>query len=535
MSDAIRILVVDDEVDLERLMLQQMRREIRRNRYEFEFVYNGEEALERLQANSDIDIVLSDINMPKMDGLALLRQIAEADHDLRAVVVSAYGDMKNIRTAMNHGAFDFVIKPIDFDDLKVTIERTAQDLERWREAQQAHDRFITIQHELGVAQSMQQSILPHEFPTTRPHTDHYDIHANMEAARSVGGDYYDVYTFDDERFGLVIADVSDKGVPAAMFMMSSHSLMRAYAASGDSPAEVLLQTNQKLLENNEGMTFVTLFYGIYDANTHELSYANAGHNSPLLVHPDQTTELLESTEGVALGVAENFEFQEKTITLKPGSTLVMYTDGVTEAEHENGEQFEMKRLQELFDASEFDTAKEATDAVFNAVREFVSNSPQSDDITCLVLRTGTQTDAPPPTAPERKTMALPNRLGGIRTIAAFLSEFAKQHGLSDKMMLPIHLSVEEVFTNIVSYAYDDEEDHEIQFTYWGDRHSITIELMDDGKPFDPLQNAPEADLDSSLEERRIGGVGIVLAKKMMSDLHYERKEGRNCLTLVKKF
>ena len=163
-STPYKILVVDDEPDLERLVLQQMRREIRRQQYEFVFAHNGIEALELLSQDRAIDLVVSDINMPKMDGLTLLDRIPDIQPDLRSVIVSAYGDMKNIRTAMNRGAFDFVTKPIDFADLKVTIERTLRNLLAWREAAESREKLLVIQNELGVASKMQQSILPTVFP-----------------------------------------------------------------------------------------------------------------------------------------------------------------------------------------------------------------------------------------------------------------------------------------------------------------------------------------------------------------------------------
>ena len=378
----VRILVVDDEVDLEQLMLQQMRREIRSGSYSFEFAHNGAEALERLRESEDFDIVLSDINMPVMDGLTMLAQIPEVNPNIRAVMVSAYGDMDNIRTAMNRGAFDFVTKPIDFSDLKTTIGRTVDNLMLWREALNSRDKLVALQHELSVAESMQQHILPTSFPNNA----HYDIYAHMVAARSVGGDFYDVYDLGNDRVGVLIADVSDKGVPAAMFMMASRTLLKACAACSVSPGQVLGQVNQMLTEGNDAMTFVTLFYGIYDPATRSFIYSNAGHNLPVLVRPGPSVELLEPTGGIALGVQEDFQFQEDTITLEPGSTVVLYTDGVSEAEKEAGEMFEMERFCQVFKDNPSQDAKQTTDDVFNAVKDFVGDSPQSDDITCLVLK-----------------------------------------------------------------------------------------------------------------------------------------------------
>ena len=160
MAEPYKILVVDDEPDLEPLMLQRMRRQIRGGRYQFVFAGNGVEALQRLNEDASIDMVLSDINMPQMDGLTLLDQIPEVSPNIRAVIISAYGDMKNIRTAMNRGAFDFVTKPVDFEDLQVTIDRTLRHLDEWREAVSSHDKLVALENELDIASKIQQSILP---------------------------------------------------------------------------------------------------------------------------------------------------------------------------------------------------------------------------------------------------------------------------------------------------------------------------------------------------------------------------------------
>ena len=242
-----KILVVDDEPDVEPLVLQRMRRRIRSGRYSFVFAQNGVEALERLQNDGTIDMVVSDINMPQMDGLTLLQQIPNVDPDIRAVIISAYGDMKNIRTAMNRGAFDFVTKPIDFEDLEVTIDRTLGHIAQWREALSSRDKLVALQNELDVARNMQQSILPTAFPRG----DDFEIYGSMEPARSVGGDFFDVVQLDHERVGVAIADVSGKGVPAALFMMSSRTLLKGSAIGHPEPAEVLKEVNDLLTQDND--------------------------------------------------------------------------------------------------------------------------------------------------------------------------------------------------------------------------------------------------------------------------------------------
>ena len=382
MKQPYRILVVDDEPDLEPLIKLRMRRKIRSGVYSFEFAENGVEALEVLKQHQDIDMVVTDISMPQMDGLTLLQRIPDvAVDDLRCVVVSAYGDMKNIRTAMNRGAFDFITKPVDFDDLNVTIERTLQHLEEWREAVAARDKLVALQNELQVARSTQQSILPKTFPRS----SYYQVFGHMEPTRNVGGDFYDVIRLKDRHVGLAIADVSDKGIPAALFMMSSRTLLKGAAIGSSDPGQALREVNDLLYEENETMMFVTVLYSIYDPTTGKLTYSNGGHDAPLLVRPNGNSELLPLTHGIALGVTPDVEFSSHTIQLNPGDSVVLYTDGVTEAMNANGEQFGVERIHEVFAGSPPKNSEQAAQAMFEAVRTFVGDAPQFDDITCLVL------------------------------------------------------------------------------------------------------------------------------------------------------
>lgn len=382
-----KILMVDDESDLEQLVRQRMRREIRSKQYAFLFAGDGVEALEVLKEHDDIDLVLSDINMPRMDGLTLLEKIPDVDTDLRSVVISAYGDMKNIRAAMNRGAFDFVTKPIDFDDLRVTIDRGLRQLAMWREAETAKDNLLTLQSELDVANSMQQSILPKRFPKN----EHYELFGSMAPARNVGGDFFDIIRLEKGRLGIAIADVSDKGIPAALFMMSSRTLLKGAALGCDDPGTVVTVVNDQLQDGNDANMFVTLFYAVFDPESGKLHYANGGHNPPLIVHKDGSSTVLPLTGGVALGVAPQFTFTTELAQLQPGEALVLYTDGVSEAENAASEEFGMDRFREVFAKAAPENARTANDAVFAAVRKFAGNRSQSDDITCLVLlRTANQ-------------------------------------------------------------------------------------------------------------------------------------------------
>ena len=378
-----KILVVDDEPDIEHLVVQRMRREIRRGEYAFVFAHNGIEALERLNEDSSIDMVVSDINMPQMDGLTLLDQISKVDPNLKSIIVSAYGDMKNIRTAMNRGAFDFVTKPIDFEDLRVTIDRTLEHLKMLREALASRDKLVALQHELGVANKMQQSILPTSFPETNA----YGLYGSMTPARDVGGDFFDFVTLPAGLIGIAIADVSDKGVPAALFMMSSRTLIKGAAIGRNSgPEEVLEEVNDLLERDNSNAMFVTVLYAVYDTNSGLLEYSCGGHDPPVIVRADGSVESLPGTKGIALGVAPKFKFGRAAVQLEPGDRIIMFTDGVTEAANAAGAQFGLGRIEStLAGLTERTQAKQVTDVLIKAVEDFVDGAPQFDDITCLAL------------------------------------------------------------------------------------------------------------------------------------------------------
>ena len=377
-----KILVVDDEPDLEPLVLQRMRRHIRRGRYEFVFAHNGIEALEELEADPSIDMVVSDINMPRMDGLTLLEQIPNVSPDIRAIIVSAYGDMENIRTAMNRGAFDFVTKPVDFDDLQFTIDRTLEHIEQWREALSTRDKLVALQNELDVASKMQQSILPTVFPSS----ESYATYGTMHPAKDVGGDFFDIIRLENDRIGLAIADVSDKGVPAALFMMSSRTLLKGSAiGTTGGPGAVLTEVNNLLNEDETTGMFVTMLYAVYDPATGELTYASGGHDPPLVVRADGSSELKPLTGGIALGVLGGFEYRQETFQLEPGDTVCFYTDGVTEATNQQGQLMGIEAVQELFGAAPPSDAEQSCLAMLNSVLEYTGEAPQHDDITCLTL------------------------------------------------------------------------------------------------------------------------------------------------------
>lgn len=385
---AVKILSVDDELDLEVLLTQYFRRQIRKGEYEFAFAHNGLEALQKLLETPDFDIILSDINMPEMDGLTLLAKVNELKNPaMKCIMVSAYGDMDNIRSAMNKGAFDFATKPIDLDDLSRTIEKAIEQVRYIRESQQEHNQLESIKNDLAIAGEIQQTILPRSFPPFPELTEVGDIYASMTPAKDVGGDFYDFFQIDDERIGLVIADVSGKGVPASLFMAVSRTLLRATALRGVSSAECLTYANKLLCKESLDSMFVTVFYGIYHYKTGMMDYTNAGHNPPYLLRGGRTVECLPVASNFVVGVFDDIEFESNTLTFGIGDTLLLYTDGVTEAFNDKREQFSESNLQDILASMhESSSAKEVVTSVLQSVKIFSGDYPQSDDITLLSLQ-----------------------------------------------------------------------------------------------------------------------------------------------------
>ena len=384
---AIKILSVDDEAPLELLMKQYFRRKIRNGEYEFYFAHNGLEALAILYQNPDIEIILSDINMPEMDGLTLLAKVNEMRNPaLRVIMVSAYGDMKNIRQAMNNGAFDFATKPIDMDDLNVTIEKAIEQIKFVHESQKEHSQLESLKKDLTTARDIQQYILPQVFPPFPEDSDKLDIYATMQAAKDIGGDFYDFFRIDDDHIALVIADVCGKGIPAALFMAVSRTIIRSKGASGVSTAECITSSNRLLAAYSIDGMFLTAFYAIYNTKTGVVTYCNAGHNPPHLLKANGTVEVLPMSGNIIIGAFEDLEYKENTLQLEHGDTLVMFTDGVTEAMSPTFEEYGGNRLDDVLGQLAAADCQKIIESVKADITTFVEDAEQSDDITMLVLK-----------------------------------------------------------------------------------------------------------------------------------------------------
>lgn len=394
-----------------------------------------------------------------------------------------------------------------------------------REALKSKTAFIALQQELEIARELQLSILP----KVEANEEEFSAHALMIPAKEVGGDFYDFFYLSPRRVGIVVADVSGKGVPAALFMAVSRTLLKATATFGLSPGPCLTKLNNLLAEENEKSLFVTAFYGILDLNIGVLTYANGGHNPPMLVGHDGVVTPLEGTNGVALALVRDLPYLERKVTLRAGDTLVLYTDGVTEAKSPDDEEFGDDRLVDLLSTLGGKSSDVIIERVLEALGEFVSGGPQADDITCLAFHCRQAV-----AQIERHVTTFENTLTEVPRLLAEVERFGSAVGASREVIFNLSLGLDEIFTNVVSYGYGDSFRHEINLILEYDGQAITARLDDDGKPFDPLALAPPPDIDSSIEDRAIGGLGIHLVRNLMDEVHYNREGRRNQMTLVKR-
>ena len=381
-----------------------------------------------------------------------------------------------------------------------------------------------IESELRIARAIQLGMVPKVFPPF-PEREDVDVYATISPAREVGGDLYDFFIENDKLY-FIIGDVSGKGVPASLVMAVTCRLFRTVASYTDTPEGIVSALNNALSESNDSYMFCTTFVGILDMKSGELKYCNAGHNPPVLLQPDGGAVTLDVISNIALGVWYGYEFKGESFMMERGSSLFLYTDGVTEAEDLNKSLYGEERLLNLLRQETSRSPRVITENVIDDVDLHAGTACQSDDITilCCSLNQVQEEDA--------RTLVMTNRIEEIERMAVFLEEISQEFDLSVEHSFNIHLAVEEAVTNVIMYAYPQDEEHELELTVYKRDNRLIFKLVDSGKEFDPTLQ-PEADVTLSLEERPIGGLGIFLIRRIMQAVDYQRIDGKNILTMVK--
>jgi sigma-B regulation protein RsbU (phosphoserine phosphatase) len=506
------------------------------------------------------------------------------DAEARAAVLADLAEIEALAQdgakATDRGAIEVLAKAFQtmsdrirdqHESLQALIAERTRDVEVLREALRTRDQLAALRQELDFARELQLSSLPSVFPPF-PDRGEFDLHAAMVPAKEVGGDFYDFFLVDHHHLALVIGDASGKGVPAAMFIAITRSLIKAVAPLSASPAECLAFVNTMLSVDNPQLLFATAFYGLLDTRTGEVAFCNAGHPPPLILRADGSIDMIRDVSGVALGVMEDIDYDLGHFRLAEGDIVLLYTDGVTEATDAAQALFAESRLAaRLEGVRDLDAAAVIGD-VQAAIDGFVGAAPQFDDITMLACRfvraaadagaaaeprrlmltgfKGEEPEAPPPPAPAIPTLTvsltpvrrpvaprldvtIANDLAELQRLAQAVEDFVARHGLPDKVAFNLNLCLDELITNIVSYGYEDGGRHDITVGLRIENGALVTEIADDGREYDPFTQAPIPDLEAGIEERMIGGLGVFLVKEFMDRTSWRRDNGRNVVTLIK--
>ncbi|MBO7673722.1 MAG: SpoIIE family protein phosphatase [Atopobiaceae bacterium] len=384
------------------------------------------------------------------------------------------------------------------------------------------------ERDLAVAKRIQESALPRTFPPF-PEIGAFDIFAAMDAAKEVGGDFFDFFLVDDATLGFLIADVSGKGIPGALFMMAAKAEIENYMSTGMELAEAIASANRRLCANNDAGMFVTVWAATLCWETGELTYVNAGHNFPLLRHGQGGSwEWLKKKCGLFLGTFETAKYRQEKIMLHPGDELILYTDGVNEAFSPDEQEYGNDRLEAFLAAHADVHPRELVRSLRSDVAAWADGAEQSDDVTILALEYGV--------APEvTGTLTVPATLDHLEEAVALVTGELERRLCPVGVLNKVELAIEELFVNICRYAYANKEAPGIvtvSYAYGTNPSAITVELRDEGIPFDPVRRG-DPTKSSSSQEAKASGLGILMVERTMDAFTYLRDDDANVIVFKK--
>ena len=372
--------------------------------------------------------------------------------------------------------------------------------------------------ELDVAAKIQSSMLPCIFPAF-PDRNEFDIYATMDPAKEVGGDFYDFFMVDADHLAFVVADVSGKGVPAALFMVIGKTLIKDHTGLHDDLGEVFTEVNNILCASNSEEMFITAFEGVLNLKTGELRYVNAGHEIPFLCRKGGVFEPFKVRAGFVLAGMQGIRYRAGSIQLEPGDKVFQYSDGIPEAINSEKAPYGMKRLESVLAKNSEKAPSELLPLVKADVDAFVGDADQFDDITMLCIEfKGNGRKAEISLTPDAES---------VKTVAEFLDTTLEAWEIPMKVVSKLQIVADEIYSNIVRYS----QAKNAKVTAVQNGTVLSLRFEDDGKPYDPT-TAAEPDITASAEEREIGGLGIFIVRNMMDSMDYRYKDGHNVLTLL---
>ena len=459
--------------------------------------------------------VIEFVNEDGEDACVFFHHMKGIPHWQLAVVCydkEVYGQLYKIRLGTG------LLMLLGFLLLGYIIYRFLKNNKRMAQNEREKDRIDT---ELQVAKRIQSEMLPHDNISH----DNFDIAGTLLAAREVGGDIYDYFLRDDKLF-FCIGDASGKGVGSALIMSVTHSMFRSFGSRESHPARIMMKINQAVCHGNDSSMFVTFFIGILDLPTGRLHYCNAGHDTPLII--DGEALPLDVKSNIALGVDENWFFEGQETILKPGSTLLLYTDGLTEAMDLRHNQFGLQRVKETINQHPGSTSQQLLDSLLEASARFAGGAEQSDDLTMLAVKFSPKQEE----IVLRRELTIPNDLSHLAQVNDMVKDMGEALEFAPSDIQNLKLAIEEAVVNVINYAYPAGEQGDIHIEAIATASALRFRIIDNGMAFAPT-DAPDVDTSLTAEERQIGGLGIFLVRQLMDTINYERIDGKNVLTLTK--
>lgn len=453
----------------------------------------------------------------------LIRPVAEITMEAKRFADNS-DKPAEILTALNN--------PYEIGVLAVSVQKMEFDIKKYIE----NLTLVTAEKErigaeLDVAADIQKSMLPCIFPAF-PEREEADIYATMKPAKEVGGDFYDFFMVDEGHLAIVMADVSGKGVPAALFMVIGKTLIKDHTRPGRNLGEVFTEVNKLLCESNSEGLFITAFEGVLDLVTGEFRYVNAGHEMPFIQRAEGSFEVYEISPGFVLAGLEDMRYEEGSLILQEGDKLFQYTDGVTEATNHRNELFGRERLKAALNRGRDKSICDILETVKESIDAFAGTAPQFDDITMLCMEFKSR--MPENNHKNGAQLTVAATVQNMERVADFVDGQLEAMGCAKEVRIPIAIAVDELFANIAFYAYrTDTGSVIIRVERQGTPLRAVVTFIDTGIPYNPLDRK-DPDTGLTVEERGIGGLGIYIVKKSMDNVTYEYKDGQNILKIEKR-